>query len=138
MMVDQAMITGESEAVESQVDAASKAPLEARNIVFSGSLVVDGSCLAVVIRTGDNTLMGTMVELTGDVGKGSSNLKKDIELFVFYITIFALIQAFAVLIAGIVMGRSIVFTFVNGFIGKKEGMTTISSFRPPSYLYLIN
>jgi hypothetical protein len=27
-------------------------------------IVVDGGCLAVVIRTGDATLIGTMVELT--------------------------------------------------------------------------
>ena len=118
MKVDQAMITGESEAVDNHTNFQSNDPLEARNLVFSGSLVVDGSCLAVVIRTGDDTLMGTMVELTGDVGKGSSNLKKDIDLFVFYITIFALIQATAVLIAAVLLGESVVFAFVNGFIGE--------------------
>lgn len=118
LKVDQAMITGESEPVECHVDRASNDPLEARNLIFSGSLVVDGSCLALVIRTGDNTLMGTMVELTGDAGKDSSTLKKDIEVFVLYITMFALVQAGIVLIAGILLGGSIVDTFVNGFIGE--------------------
>jgi hypothetical protein len=158
MKVDQSMITGESEPVESVVNAADPNSLEARNIIFNGSLgtystarhcvvlccvlccvyclcvvlccvfccvamcqsacllchlfnaclvvsrylllyrpvsiktcfhlrdftrcrysfqflttcdvcvcallVVDGGCLAVVIRTGDATLIGTMVELT--------------------------------------------------------------------------
>jgi hypothetical protein len=59
-----------------------------------------------------------MVELTGDAGKESSTLKKDIELFVMYITIFALLQAGTVLCAGIMLGESIVDTFVNGFIGE--------------------
>jgi len=47
------MITGESEPVDSTVVAADPNALEARNIIFSGSLVVDGACLAVVIRTGN-------------------------------------------------------------------------------------
>ena len=46
------MITGESEPVDSSVVAADPNALEARNIIFSGSLVVDGASLAVVIRTG--------------------------------------------------------------------------------------
>jgi magnesium-transporting ATPase (P-type) len=47
------MITGESEPVDSSVIASDPNALEARNIIFSGSLVVDGACLAVVIRTGE-------------------------------------------------------------------------------------
>lgn len=47
------MITGESEPVDSSVIATDPNALEARNIIFSGSLVVDGACLAVVIRTGE-------------------------------------------------------------------------------------
>lgn len=57
MKVDQAMITGESEPVDSSVVAADPNALEARNIIFSGSLVVDGACLAVVIRTGTTTVV---------------------------------------------------------------------------------
>lgn len=60
------MITGEAEPVDVQVIAADPNALEAKNIIFNGSLVVDGGCYAVVIRTGDATLIGTMVELTGN------------------------------------------------------------------------
>jgi magnesium-transporting ATPase (P-type) len=66
--------------------------------------VVDGGCLAVVIRTGDATLIGTMVELTGDVGKTSSTLKADIEYFVKFLTAFALVQAALVFIVGVTRG----------------------------------
>ena len=38
MKVDQSMITGESEPVESVVNAADPNSLEARNIIFNGSL----------------------------------------------------------------------------------------------------
>lgn len=54
------MITGESEPVEISVNAMDPNALEARNIIFNGSLVVDGGCLAVAIRTGDDTLIGSM------------------------------------------------------------------------------
>lgn len=56
--VDQSSITGESEAVESCVHAEDDKPLEAKNIIFNGSLAVEGTCFAVVIRTGDETLIG--------------------------------------------------------------------------------
>jgi sodium/potassium-transporting ATPase subunit alpha len=86
------MITGESEPVDLQLVAASDNILEARNAVFSGSLVVDGSGMAVVIKTGDDTLIGAMVGLTGDVGKSDSTLKADIDYFVKNLTKFALFQ----------------------------------------------
>jgi hypothetical protein len=41
MKVDQSMITGESEPVESVVNAADPNALEARNIIFNGSLGKD-------------------------------------------------------------------------------------------------
>ena len=54
------MITGESEAIDVSVTAMDNNSLEARNIIFNGSLVVDGGCIAFVIRSGDNSLIGTM------------------------------------------------------------------------------
>jgi magnesium-transporting ATPase (P-type) len=58
------MITGESEAIEVSVVAMDSNSLEARNIIFNGSLVVDGGCFAMAIRTGDDTLIGTMSEIS--------------------------------------------------------------------------
>ena len=114
--VDQSMITGESEPVESTTSAADNNPLEARNLIFSGSLVVNGSCLAVVIRTGDATLMGSMVELTGDVHKSSSTLKADIEYFVILLTQFALAQAVLIFVIGAFRGLDLLQVFIQGFI----------------------
>lgn len=52
MKVDQSMITGESEPVDVVETAVDLNPLEARNIVFNGSLVVDGGAIVLAIRTG--------------------------------------------------------------------------------------
>ena len=80
--------------------------------------VVDGSGYAVVVRTGDATLIGSMVELTGDVGKNQSTLKADVELFVILITKFALVQAAVIFTVGVIRGISPLEAFVNGFISK--------------------
>ena len=114
--VDQSSITGEAEPVECQVDKADDKPLESKNLIFSGGLAVDGQCMAVVIRTGDQTYMGGMVGLTSDVDKESTNLKKDIEYFVLIITIFSLIQATIVLIIGLARGLPLIVTFIQGFV----------------------
>lgn len=116
MKVDQSMITGEAEPVDIEVDAADTNALEARNLLFNGSLVVDGSCYAVVIKTGDATLIGTMVELTGDVGKSASTLKSDIEHFVKIVTLFALFQAALIFIVGLSRGYDPLMVFIYGFV----------------------
>jgi sodium/potassium-transporting ATPase subunit alpha len=116
MKVDQSMITGESDPIEVRVDAADPNVLEAKNIIFNGSLVVDGGAIGLAIRTGDATLIGGMVELTGDVGKAASTLKADITYFVKILTAFALFQAAIVFIVGCSRGITPVNVFVNGFI----------------------
>eukprot|EP01033_Poteriospumella_lacustris_P012785 gene12785-9139_t len=116
MKVDQSMITGEAEPIDVEVNAADTNALEARNLIFNGSLVVDGSCYACVIKTGDGTLIGTMVELTGDVGKASSTLKTDIERFVKIVTLFALCQAALIFIVGLSRGYNPLTVFIYGFV----------------------
>jgi sodium/potassium-transporting ATPase subunit alpha len=116
MKVDQAMITGESEPIEISVNAKSTNPLEAKNLVFNGSLVVEGACLCLAVRTGDATLMGKMVDLTGDVGKSSSTLQADIVYFVRVLTIFALFQAMCVFVVGCSRGIDPAQIFVQGFV----------------------
>lgn len=110
------MITGEAEPVDNQVIAADPNALEAKNLIFNGSLVVDGGCYAVVVKTGDATLIGTMVELTGDVGKQASTLKRDIEYFVKVVTVFALCQAALIFIVGLSRGYDPLTVFIYGFV----------------------
>jgi len=59
MKVDQSMITGESDPIEVKVEAVDLTNvLEAKNIIFNGSLVIDGNGIGMAIRTGDATLIG--------------------------------------------------------------------------------
>jgi hypothetical protein len=118
MKVDQSMVTGEAEPVESSVRCKDPNPLEAKNIVFNGSLVVDGAGYAIVIRTGDETLIGSMVELTGDTNKATSTLKADVEKFVILLTKFALFQAILIFVVGVIRGIPPLDAFIQGFISK--------------------
>ncbi len=84
--------------------------------MFSGSVCVGGSGVAVVIRTGDATLIGTMVNLTGSISKNPSLLKKDIGFFVRNLLIFALSQGIIIYIIGIINGIDPLTLFTSGFI----------------------
>jgi sodium/potassium-transporting ATPase subunit alpha len=116
LKVDQAMITGEAEPIDISVDAKHHDPLEAKNLVFSGSLVLEGACFAVAIRTGDGTLIGKMVDLTGDADKNTSTLQQDIVYFVRLLAVIALVQSALVFIVGIARGIDPIQVFVQGFI----------------------
>jgi sodium/potassium uptake antiporter P-type ATPase alpha subunit len=116
MKVDQSMITGESEAIDVQVNAQHLNPNEATNIIFNGSLVVDGNCYGVAIRTGDDTLIGSVVEMTGDTGKNSSTLKADIKHFVVILFWFSLCQSAVVFAVSLSNKVDPLFVFINGFI----------------------
>lgn len=62
--VQQSSLTGESESVEKKAyplpgdSQANKSPLEAEQLVFMGSNVVSGSAIALVLVTGNHTLIG--------------------------------------------------------------------------------
>jgi sodium/potassium-transporting ATPase subunit alpha len=54
--------TGESEPLDATAEAVTEdsgvSALEAHNIAFNSSLVIDGEAYGLVIRTGDNTFIG--------------------------------------------------------------------------------
>jgi len=65
LLVDESMLTGESEAANKHTNAITKPNAvnqDKRNILFSGTLVVRGKCLAVVCGTGPNTEIGAIAE----------------------------------------------------------------------------
>ncbi|MDT2739885.1 HAD-IC family P-type ATPase [Enterococcus canintestini] len=60
LVVEEAILTGESEAVEKNEDAISQEVMagDQKNMVFSGTLVQAGSALAVAVATGNDTEIG--------------------------------------------------------------------------------
>ncbi|KAI8980239.1 hypothetical protein BDB01DRAFT_907035 [Pilobolus umbonatus] len=82
LKVDNSPLTGESDPQERGPSNSQKNVLEAENIVFNGTLAVSGEGYGIVIRTGDNTVLGQIAGLTADEDSDESPLSKEISNFV--------------------------------------------------------
>jgi sodium/potassium-transporting ATPase subunit alpha len=117
LRIDQSMITGEVEPIEATVDSCNTSHLESRNLLFSGSLVVEGNGMCIVIRIGDRTMLGGMIAMSGDLSKDKGGtLKKEIDDFIWIVVKLALIMATVIFAIGILRDLSIFETLVDGFI----------------------
>ncbi|ORY46883.1 P-type cation-transporting ATPase [Rhizoclosmatium globosum] len=91
--VDNSSLTGEAEPQDRMATNSMHSPLEATNLAFNGTLAVNGECYGVVIRCGDNTVLGQIAGLTQGEHKAPSPMTVEINNFV------ALIGGVAVLTA---------------------------------------
>ena len=63
LKVKNAELTGESKATKCTAIATSESLLETHNMVFYSSLIVEGNGEAIVVATGDQTILGTSDEV---------------------------------------------------------------------------
>ncbi|RGB26460.1 hypothetical protein C1646_420642 [Rhizophagus diaphanus] len=91
MKVDNSSLTGESEPQERLKTNTYRNPLEATNICYNGTLVVSGEGFGIVIRTGDNTVLGQIAGLTAGEEKNKSPLAVEIDKFVKIIATIAIL-----------------------------------------------
>ena len=91
LKVDNSMLTGEAEPVRlfAEPQAALKNSLEARNMVFMGAAVTEGSGAALVVAVGEKCQIGKIAEMASAPAKTTS-LQADLKRFV------AIVAAFAV------------------------------------------
>lgn len=112
--VDNSSITGESEPQERNPQPASGGnPLEAPCLLLSGTMIVSGDAIGIVIRVGDHSLLGQIAGLTVRERKNdrSSQLGQEIQLFVKRIAAVAILTAVVFFIFGLVRGFGISITF---------------------------
>ena len=84
LKVNESSLTGESEAVEKNIDVIEneKTPLgDRKNMVFSGSLVTYGRCIAVVTATGMNTEIGKIAGLLNKTAQRKTPLQISLDKF---------------------------------------------------------
>ncbi|KAG5456155.1 MAG: E1-E2 ATPase-domain-containing protein, partial [Olpidium bornovanus] len=101
MKVDNSSLTGESEPQERKGRNAAGAhnPLEAPNLAFNGTLVVAGEGYGVVVRTGDNTVLGQIAGMTQKEKKNPSPMSMEIDHLVKITAAIAIV--FAIIFFGI-------------------------------------
>ncbi|KAG0205242.1 hypothetical protein BGX28_003103 [Mortierella sp. GBA30] len=100
MKVDNSSLTGESDPQSRNIVNEHKNPLEALNLAFNGSLVVNGEGYGIVIRTGDNTVLGQIAGLTAGEDAGKSPLSREIDDFVKIIATIAITTAIVFFLIG--------------------------------------
>jgi len=85
MEVDNASLTGEAEPQarkKVKEDDKTMLPIESRNIAFFGTNILKGKGRALVFKTGDNTLMGSIAAMAADTGAVETPIAREIHDFV--------------------------------------------------------
>lgn len=110
LRIDEAALTGESLAVSKYVDIFDeKSPLADRfNMAFAGTLATTGSGQAVVVSTGDDTELGKIAGMLGDVKSVDTPLIRRLAEFSKLITIAVVVFSVVIFLVGILSGQSAV------------------------------
>lgn len=103
LKVDNSSLTGESEPQSRSVECTSDVALETKNLAFFSTSAVEGTCRGVVIRIGDNTVMGRIANLASGLEVTSTPIAREIEHFIFIITTVAVILGISFFIISFIM-----------------------------------
>jgi len=104
MKVDNSSLTGESEPQSRDNAESTVTVLEAKNLAFFSTNCVEGSARGMVIRCGDNTVMGRIAALASNVDSGDSPIAQEIEHFIHIITGVAVVLGVIFFILAFVLG----------------------------------
>ncbi|KAF8837886.1 calcium ATPase [Paxillus ammoniavirescens] len=78
---DRSLLTGESDMIPGSLDATADNALETRNLALTSTFVTQGNCLGVVFATGDRTVMGRLVKMSGETKFKLTTIQKEIWFF---------------------------------------------------------
>jgi sodium/potassium-transporting ATPase subunit alpha len=144
LKIDNSSLTGESEPQARGTEYTSEDPLETRNLAFFGTFAVEGlfsfllllfklllfkgSCIGIVIRTGDKTFIGRIANLTAGlffkicflcktkmfvgVERGNTPIASEINHFIRIITIIAVFVGVIFCICSLSLG----YTYVEAVV----------------------
>ncbi|KAG1773388.1 hypothetical protein EV702DRAFT_1181140 [Suillus placidus] len=78
---DRSLLTGESDMVPGSLEATSDNALETRNLALTSTFVTQGTCNGIVFATGDRTVMGRLVKMSGETKFKLTTIQKEIWFF---------------------------------------------------------
>jgi sodium/potassium-transporting ATPase subunit alpha len=121
LAVNNSGLTGESEPVKITGECGEKGydtPLEAKNIAFFSTLCVSGTAKGVVIRTGAETYMGKIADLSQSAETQALSLELEINRFIKIICIIAISLGVGFFFGSIGIGFPLIasFAFAIGII----------------------
>ncbi len=114
LMIDEAILTGESLPVEKNTDPVSlEAVLSGRtNMAFGGTLVTEGTALMIVTAVGHDTELGQIAVLVGQTRAERTPLQKTVSDIAWIVTIAVAVFVAAVFMLGVSRGESVYEMFI--------------------------
>lgn len=114
--VDNASLTGEPDSLPRGAALTArghdnelvKDPMEADNLMYYTTLCVEGTCKAVVVRTGDRTLMGKIAGLTTETANDETPIAIEIGHFIHLISGVAIFLGVTFFIIGLILGTPVI------------------------------
>jgi len=82
LKVDNSSLTGESEAQSRSAEMTHDNPLETKNIAFYTTFATEGTATAIVVNTGDRTVIGRIASLVVNTVSVDTPIKKEIHHFI--------------------------------------------------------
>jgi P-type Ca2+ transporter type 2C len=132
LRVQEAVLTGESEAVEKNTSAIEQANLglgDWRNSVFSGTIVTYGRGTAVVTETGMKTQLGNIATMLQGVGQEMTPLQRRLEQVGRGLAVAALVIVMIVFGLGVLRGEPLRLMFLTAIslavAAVPEGLPTV-------------
>ncbi|PJF19048.1 HAD-like domain-containing protein [Paramicrosporidium saccamoebae] len=102
--VDNSSLTGESEPQERNSACSDTDALEANNLLFSGTIMVSGEAVGLVVRVGPDTVIGRLAKYAVTEPKRPSQLEHEMTIFIRRLVAAALLFGILALILGFSLG----------------------------------
>lgn len=111
---DEAILTGESLPVEKESDPLPETTSlpDRINMVFAGTLNINGSAYAIVTSTGYQTEIGKLAKLVAETESDSTPLQKALEKLTWVIIVVTSVAVVAIFAAGILQGQDLTEMFL--------------------------
>ena len=118
MKVDNSSLTGESEHLARNFDKFKDNVFESPNVAFYGTICTEGTGIGVVFKTGDNTVIGQIANLSNSAVGVRTPIAIEIDYFIKLIFIIAVSSGLFFFIVNFIYGYYIVtnIEFVIGII----------------------
>jgi Ca2+-transporting ATPase len=107
--VDEAILTGESMPVEksNNIIKESSQVADRINMVYAGTMVVEGFSTAVVVQTGINTELGKIADLVSNTDRAITPIQKGVSQLSWYIFSLTMFIVVCIFILGVLRGEPI-------------------------------
>lgn len=103
MKVNNASLTGEAEELLRKPDETHESVYESPNVAFFGTSCTNGKGKGLVFRTGDDTAIGRIANLTDSADNKQTPLSHEIERFIILISIVAMVLGISFFLYGLII-----------------------------------